>query len=189
MNDSGIGAHTIAMPSATKNRSLRLGDSGVTSSSGVLSGAVRLKNSTSNTTYEDISGNLTTARLREALTYVENEGAMRGELIIVCAPAVRDDIFELLGGQQQLFEKPAFGFEGAIRFDGVPVLPDSDCPSDSLFVVDRESCYVVIGKAPQMTGLAKVGAAEEAYVETHLAHVYEQPRRIVWLDGLTRVTS
>lgn len=147
----------------------------------------RLKHGTIANTYEDISGNLTTARLREAISYLEVEGSRRGDIIIVCGPNVRDDIFELLGGQQQLFEKPAFGFEGAIRFDGVPVLPDSDCASDSLFVIDKSACYAVVGKAPQMTGLAKVGAAEEAYVETYLAHVYEQPRRIVWLDGLTRV--
>jgi hypothetical protein len=147
--------------------------------------ANRLKRGTAANSYEDISGPLTTARLREALSDMEIDGAMRGDLIIVCAPAIRDDIFELQDGQQQLFEKPAFGFEGAIRFDGVPVLPDSDVASDSLFVIDRASSYIVIGKPPQMTGLAKVGAAEEAYVETYLAHVYEQPRRIVWLDGLS----
>jgi len=136
-------------------------------------------------TYVAVGGALTTAAIRNGLTKVEVEGAQRGNLMIVTAPNIRDDLFELLDGQQQLFTMADFGFSGSIRFDGVPVLVDSDCPTDQLYIVDRESYYAVMSVMPQLTGLAKVSAAEEAFVETNLAIVYEQPRRIHMLDTLS----
>jgi hypothetical protein len=46
VNEFGIGAQITAIPSATKNSALRLRERGVTSSRGLLSGALMLKNST-----------------------------------------------------------------------------------------------------------------------------------------------
>ena len=46
-SDVGIGAHTTASPSATKKSVLRFEESGVTSSSGAVSGDLDLKSSTS----------------------------------------------------------------------------------------------------------------------------------------------
>lgn len=146
--------------------------------------ANRLKTSALADTYVPVGGALTTAVIRNGLTKVETEGAERGNLLIVTSPKQRDALFELVDAQQQLFTNPDFGFSGAIRFDGVPVIPDSDCQTDALFIVDRESYYVVMSKAPQLVGLAKVAASESAYVVTNLAVVYEQPRRIHMLDTL-----
>ena len=140
-------------------------------------------------TYVDVSGALTTAAVRNGITKVTVDGAERGNLLIACGPYIRDALFELLDGQQQLFVNPDFGFSGAIRFDGVPVLVDSDCPSVAsqrqLYVIDRDSDVIVFSVPPQLKGLAKVSAAEEAYVMTNLAHVYKRPRRIHMLDNLT----
>jgi hypothetical protein len=36
-----------------------------------------------------------------------------------------------------------------------------------------------------MIGLAKIGAADDAYISVYLAAVYEQPRRIHMLNSLT----
>ena len=77
------------------------------------------------------------------------------------------------------------GFYGAPAFDGVPMIVDSDCQVDAIFITDFESQYIVVSRAPQLNGLAKVGAAEEAYVNTFLAHVYELPRRINMMDTLS----
>lgn len=145
----------------------------------------RLAPATATDTYVAVGGALTTALIRNGLSLVEIEGARRDNLRIVVGPAVRDDLFELLDGQQHLFTNPDFGFNGGIRFDGVPVIVDSSCQSDSLYIIDMESCYLVISRAPQLIGLAKVGAAESAYISTFLALVYEQPRRIHMLDTLS----
>jgi HK97 family phage major capsid protein len=136
-------------------------------------------------TYVAVAGALTTAILRNAMTKVEIEGARRENLRIVTNPQIRDDIFELEDGNQNYFNAPKFGFDGQISYDGVPVIVDSSCPTDSLFVVDFESYYIVISRGPQMIGLAKVGAADDAYISVYLAAVYEQPRRIHMLNTLS----
>ena len=151
--------------------------------------ANRLKTSALGNTYTDVSGALTTDNLRTAYRYVWEDGAQFSDLMIVTSPAVRQALFELLDGQQQLFTAPDFGFSGAIRFDGIPVLVDSDCPSTAtqrqLYVIDKASDIIVISVPPQLRGLAKVSAAEEAYVMVNLAHVYLNPRRIHMLDNLS----
>lgn len=136
-------------------------------------------------TYVAVAGALTTAILRNGITKVEIEGARRENIRIVTNPAIRDDLFELEDGNQNYFNAPKFGFDGQISYDGVPVIVDSSCQSDSLYVVDFESEYIVVSKAPQLVGLAKVGAAEEAYISMYIAHVYEQPRRIHMLNTLS----
>lgn len=146
--------------------------------------ANRLAPAAAGDTYNNVAGALTTVAVRDGLSKVEIAGALRGNLRIVTSPAVRDDLFELLDGQQQLYAIPQFGFSGQLSFDGVPIIVDSFCPSDSLFVIDDECYYLVISRGPQLIGLAKVGAAEEAYVSVYLAAVYEQPRRIHMLNGL-----
>jgi len=151
--------------------------------------ANRLKASTLTDTYVDVSGALTTVYLRAGITKVEVAGAQKGNIMIVTSPYIRDALFELLDGQQQLFVNPDFGFSGAIRFDGVPVLVDSDCPSTAserqLYIIDKESDKIIISRGLQLIGLAKVSAAQEAYVMINLAHVYENPLRIHMLDNLT----
>lgn len=147
--------------------------------------ANRLAPDAAGDTYTAVGGALTTSALRTAYRKVWEEGAQFGNLMIVTGPKQRQALFELLDGQQQLFTEADFGFSGAIRFDGIPVLTDSDCQEDAMYVVDRESYYVVMSVMPQLTGLAKVSAAEEAFVETNLAVVYEQPRRIHMLNTLS----
>jgi len=136
-------------------------------------------------TYLEVGGALTTAALRNGITKVEVAGAKRGNLRIVTNPAIRDDLFELEDGNQNYFNAPKFGFDGQISYDGVNVIVDSSCQSDALFIVDFESYYLVVSRAPQMIGLAKVGAAESAYISTYIAAVYERPRRIYMLNTLS----
>ena len=131
---------------------------------------------------------LTTAQVRAAYRYPWEDGAEFGNLRIVCSPAIREALFELLDGQQRLFTQADFGFSGAIRFDGIPVIVDSDCPSTAsqrqLYVLDFDSDMIVFSRPPQLIGLAKVSAATEAYVMTNLAHVYLRPRRIHMIDNI-----
>ncbi|HCX23113.1 MAG TPA: hypothetical protein DHN29_14430, partial [Cytophagales bacterium] len=111
--------------------------------------------------------------------------ARRENLRIIVDPIQRDLLFELEDGNQRYQTQPRFGFEGQISYDGIPVIVDSSAQNDALFVVDWESYYLVISRAPQMIGLAKVGASESAYISVYLAAVYEQPRRIHMLDTLS----
>lgn len=148
--------------------------------------ANRLAPASASDTYVAVGGAITSALVRDAMTKVEVEGARRENLRIIVNPNQRDAIFELEDGNLRYFNNSAqLGFNGEIRYDGVLVIVDSDCQTDALFVVDFESEYIVVSKAPQLVGLARVGAAEEAYVETYIAHVYEKPRRIHMKDTLS----
>jgi hypothetical protein len=146
--------------------------------------ANRLAPTAAGDTYQAIGGALTTAKIREAMRKVEVEGALRSNLRIIVNPKQRDALFELEDGNQNYYNSPQFGFNGQISYDGVPVIVDSSCQEDALFVVDFASYYLVISKAPQLIGLAKVGAADSAFISVYLAAVYEQPRRIHMLDTL-----
>lgn len=148
--------------------------------------ANRLAPDAASDTYNAVGGALTQALARGAPTLVEQEGAQRGNLRFVANPAVRDILFNLEdGAQRHLNTNPNFGFAGLPVFDGIPIIVDPDAQTDALFVVDFESYYAVISRPPQLIGLAKVGAAEEAYVSIYLAVVYEQPRRIHMLDTIS----
>lgn len=148
--------------------------------------ANRLAPATATDTYTAVGGALTSALLRQAVRSVEVEGAKRANLRFVVSPAVRDIIFELEDGNLRYFNNSAsMGFDGEIRYDGILVIVDSSAQTDAVFVVDFESYYAVISRAPQLNGLAKVGAAEEAYINIYFAIVYEQPRRVYMLDTVS----
>jgi len=152
----------------------------------------RLAPASAGDTYNSVSGALTEALLRAGITKVEVEGAQRGDLMIVTSPAQRDVLFGLMASRQYLVApNPAgqFGFAnspfGQVVYDGIPIVYDTQCPTDSLFIVDKSVFYIVMSRPPQLIGLAKVGAAEEAFISTYLASVYELPRRIYMLNDLT----
>lgn len=136
-------------------------------------------------TYVAVGGALTTALIRDAIEKVMVEGARRENLRIVVNPSQLTNLYELEDGNQNYFTAPKFGFEGQASYDGIPIIVDSSCQTDGLFVVDFESYYFVVSRPPQMVGLAKVGAAESAYVSLYGAAVYEQPRRIHMKDTLS----
>ena len=101
-------------------------------------------------------------------------------------PAQRTAVFELEDGNIRYPDGvPSLGFDGSFAYDGIPVIVDSDCQTDAIFVIDTESYYAVISLPPQMVGLAKVGTADEAFITMYFAMVYEQPRRIHMLNTLT----
>ena len=148
--------------------------------------ANRLAPDTASDTYNAVGGALTSALLRGAMRKVEVDGALRANLRVVVNPLVRDIIFELEDGNLRYMNNNAsLGFDGAIRYDGVIVIVDSSAQTDAVFVVDFESFYIVISRPPQLVGLAKVGAAEEAYVSVYLAAIYEKPRRVHMLDTVS----
>lgn len=150
------------------------------------SSANRLSPSTAADTYAVTGTTITSATLRLAMRKPEVDGALRGNLRLVSNPVQRDQVFEIEDGNLRYYDnKASLGFNGQIAYDGVPWIIDSSCPTDSIFVVDFESYYIVISKAPTLTGLARVSAATEAYVEVYLAAVYERPRRIYQLDTLS----
>lgn len=152
------------------------------------SAANRLAPDTATDTYQAIGGAISSAKVREAMRKVEIQGVARSSLRILVNPKQRDALFELEDANLRYDGARAdFGFRqmAVPSYDGVPMLVDPDCPEDSLFVVDTESDVLVMSKAPQMRGLAKVGASEKVYVETYLAHVYLEPRKIHMLDTLS----
>jgi len=148
--------------------------------------ANRLSPDAAGDTYNAVGGALTLDLIRDAARLVEVEGARRENLRYIVNPTQRDNLFGLTDDAQRFLNtSPQFGFAGTPVFDGIPVIVDPDCQNDAVFCVDFESYYVVVSRAPQLIGLAKVGAAEEAYVSIYFAVIYEQPRRIHMLDTLT----
>lgn len=154
------------------------------------SAANRLSPDTAADTYLAVGGALTEAALRTKMTNLETEGTRMGDMAIVASPATRDLLFNLLDGQRRFNTTEAsFGFNKMTvpSYDGVPIIVDSDCNSDAIYVIDisRDGAAIVVGMPPTITNLAKVGAATEAYVQMDFAFVYHQPRRIGMLDTLS----
>jgi len=150
--------------------------------------ANRLSPAAAGDTYEAIAGSLTETKLRGFVKQLEVEGSRFGDIAIIAAPATRDYLFNLMDGNRRFNTiEASFGFNKANvpSFDGIPIIVDSDCQVDAIYVIDTKADVIVVGMAPQMTSLAKVGAATEAYVQMDFAHVYKQPRRIGMLDTLS----
>lgn len=143
--------------------------------------ANRLSPASARTTYSVMLGGIVLASLRSAARFPEVEGSMRGNLRYIMNPQGRDAVFNLEDTNIRYQNEPNLGFFGAPAYDGIPIIVDSSCSATHYYCVDFESEYVVISRAPQMTGLARVGAAQEAFINVYLAHVYEQPRRICQL--------
>jgi hypothetical protein len=57
------------------------------------------------------------------------------------------------------------GFEGQITIDGIPIIPDKDCPADHIFILDRNSYYIAEFK-PFSLGmpLGKTNLTETKYI-------------------------
>jgi hypothetical protein len=152
----------------------------------------RLSHDTPSNTYEAIGGSLTEAKLRSKMSYLETEGVAYGSMAIIASPTTRDYLYNLMDGNRHFLTTEAtFGFTkmNVPTFDGVPIIVDSDCNSDAIYIIDTDSDIIYVGMAPTITNLAKVGAATEAYVEMDFAHIYEQPRRISMLDTLNGPSS
>ena len=194
MDDIMVDINTDLFGARVDNTTKILGLEGVaktatyTSIYGVVRSADnRLAPDTAADTFQDINGALTTAKLREAIRKPEVEGALRGNLRIVTNPALRDKLAELNASLRRHTSdsQTDFGYLTDHTFDGIEIIYDAFCPVNKLFVVDFGSEYVVVSRPPQMIGLARVGAAEEAFVSIYLAHVYENPRRIHELDRVS----
>lgn len=150
--------------------------------------ANRLAPDSASDTYEAVGGAVTDILLTGAATKVETEGAAIANIRYVVAPSMRDKIYQLNTSKQRFSgTDPNFGFKALHKFsyNGYPMIVDFDCQSDAVFVFDDESYYIAMDRVPQLIGLAKVGAADEGYISTYIAAVYEQPRRIHMLDTLS----
>lgn len=155
--------------------------------------ANRLSPATATDTYEAIGGSIVEATLRLKLGILEAEGCNKSDLVIVTHPKVRDYLLNLQDTNRRFITTEAkFGFDivsQVAQFDGHPIITDHNCNSDALYIIDKTQDVIVIGMEPKLISLAKVGAATEAYVEMHFAHVYKQPRRINMMDTLSGPTS
>ena len=150
--------------------------------------ANRLSPDSAGDTYTAVGGNLTEALIRAKVKQLEVEGSRFGDIAILASPASRDYLFNLLDGNRRFNTTEAsFGFSKANvpSYDGTPVIVDSDCNADAIYVIDTSTDVIVVGMSPQLTNLAKVGAATEAYLQMDFAHVYKQPRKIGMLDTLS----
>ena len=82
------------------------------------------------------------------------------------------------------------GFNRALNptYDGIPIIVDHRATStlgNPLYIIDVSPTgwYMVVSKAPQLTGLAKVSASTSAYIEGYITTIYANPRRIHLYDN------
>lgn len=149
--------------------------------------ANRLSPDAAGDTYTAVAGAITEAAMRTKMSTMETAGVKLGRMAIIASPTTRDLLFNLLDGERRFGTTEAqFGFNKMMVpvYDGVPIVVDADCNTDALYFIDRDSDKIIIAMEPRIISLAKVGAATEAYVEMHFAHVYKEPRKIGMLDTL-----
>ena len=150
--------------------------------------ANRLSPATATDTYEAIGGDLTEAKLRAHITSLEIAGVRQGDIAIIANPRTRDFLFNLMDGVRRFNSiEASFGFNKKMvpLFDSYPMIVDSDCNTDAIYVIDQSSDVIVMAMEPRITQLAKISAATEAYIEMDFAHVYKEPRKISMLDTLS----
>lgn len=152
--------------------------------------ANRLSPDAAGDTYTAVGGVLTEAALRTKITHLINEGSRMEDIAIVASPTTYEYLLNLLDGNRRYNTVEAtFGFnrKQVASYDGFPIIRDSDCNSDAIYVIDSSNrgAVIVVGMEPKIIELAKTGAAMEAYVQMEFAFVYKQPRRIGMLDTLS----
>jgi len=151
-------------------------------------------------TFVNNNGDVVEAELRNGCTKLETEGSMPEDIMLVTTPTVRGYLLNLMDTSIRFASINAtasqtFGFNKVgttAYFDGYPILVDFRCTSTNgspIYIIDRSAWKLIMSKAPQLTGLAKVSASESAYVETYLTTVYTHPRRIHLYDNNSGPTS
>lgn len=166
------------------------------------SAANRLLDATTANTYLSTAENITTQVIRSGYEKVLAQGSKLSEIAIVTSPTQVRRLFDTEGagiryqrGELSMGAAPAsWGFDRAMipYVDGVPVIRDYRCTDvsgnfDTFVVVDigPNGFILVTSKPLGMTGLAKVGTSEKAYVSFWGQSVYKRPRNIFLHDSLT----
>jgi len=157
----------------------------------------RLTTGTLADTYVSQAGAITEAAIRNAITKILDRGSNIGRLAFVTSNKGKGYLFNLLDTNRRFNNTQAdFGFNQmtVAAYDGIPIITDHNCNSTlataasstaCLYLIDRDQAKIVVGMAPTITNLAKVGAATEAYLQMDYAHVYKDPTRIHMVDNFT----
>ena len=166
------------------------------------SAANRLLDGTIANTYLATSEAISLQVIRSGYEKVLAQGSNLSDIAIVTSPTQVRRLFDAEGagirynrGELAMgAAPPAWGFDRAMipYVDGIPVIRDYRCTDvsgnfDTFVVVDlgADGFVLVVSKPLGMTGLAKVGTSEKAYVSFWGQSVYKRPRNIFLHDTLT----
>ena len=165
------------------------------------SAANRLLDGTIANTYLSTVEGISLQVVRSGYEKVLAHGSQLSDLVIVTSPTQVRRLFDSEGagirynrGELSMGAAPAsWGFDRAMipYVDGIPVIRDYYCTNisggfDTFAVVDLgpDGFIMVVAKPLGMTGLAKVGTSEKAYVSFWGQSVYKRPRNIFLHDKL-----
>jgi hypothetical protein len=119
-------------------------------------------------------------------------------MAIVTSPIGKNFIFNLLDTNRRFNTTQAeFGFNQQVvsTYDGIPVIEawqaystlvaQGSGTSAVAYIIDQSQDKIIVGMEPRLINLAKVNAGTQAYVETHIAHVYKDTRKIYMIDNFS----
>ena len=147
-------------------------------------------------TYVNAGAAVSEAALRTGIGKLRIRGARYEDMAIVVSPIGKGFIFNLLDTNRRFNNTVAeFGFSQKTvpTYDGIPIVEAWKCASTlatagngttcCAYIIDTTQDKIIVGMEPRLINLAKVNAGTQAYVETHIAHVYKDPRKIYLLDN------
>lgn len=184
------------------NGLLNIADSGTYTSlyGRTRSAANRLLDATTANTYITDAEDFTMSVARSMYEKVLAQGSKLSDIIFVAHPTQMRLLFDredasIRKNQLSMAPSPAsFGFDrGMIPYiDGIPVVRDYYCTdvsgnADTVACVDvgPNGFVLVVSKPIGISGLAKVGTSEKAYVQFWGQSVHHRPRNICLHDDLT----
>jgi len=158
---------------------------GLLSPTGVIYGKDR-------STYDVLAANIDTT------TTTFSHGALRGWLttlrknggknfVIYTTHEIKDIILNKMENQKvYVGVSSQAGFEGQITIDGVPIVPDKDCPDNHIFILDRDAYYIATFKPFSMgVPLGKDNLTETKYIWGIMDIVFNRFNTSYQITGIT----
>jgi hypothetical protein len=102
-------------------------------------------------------GDLSISDFREYYTTLLENGARREDLVVYTTYTVMNYLIGKMDENKfYLGTSAKAGFEGQLTIDGIPIIPDDNCPSGYMFILDRTG-YKIVEMIPPSMGTKELG--------------------------------
>lgn len=137
---------------------------GILATSGNIYGQSRSAYSVLAANVDSSTTSFTFAALRGWLTTLRKNGGRN--FVLYTTHEIKDIILNKMeNNKMYMGVSSQAGFEGQITIDGIPIVPDKDCPANHVFILDRDAYYIATFK-PFSLGvpLGKDNLTETKYI-------------------------
>lgn len=131
-------------------------------------------------------GDLSLTKLRTYITTLKTNGGKK--FVIYTTPTVATYIKNKMeDAKMYVGTSSRAGFEGAIIFDGIPIIEDADCPAGYMYILDEREYYIAEFEPFKMgqKELGKVNLTETKYIWGILNLVFRRMNTSYKLYGIT----